>query len=183
LAGLLAGASSMALGEWVSVKSSRELAERELRVEADELELAPEEEREELQLIYEAKGIPPEEAKQLSSRLLSDKDTALGVLAREELGLDPDDLGGSPRVAAITSFVLFAFGALFPVLPFMFASGNLAVAISIVLSGFTLFAVGAAITLFTGRSVWITGGRQVVLGLGAAGLTYGLGRVLGVALG
>ncbi|MEJ7597894.1 MAG: VIT1/CCC1 family protein [Kofleriaceae bacterium] len=181
-AGLVAGACSMALGEWISVTSSRELAERELRVERDELAAAPEEERAELQLIYEAKGIPSEEAEQLSRTLLSDPATALGVLAREELGLDPDDLGGSARTAAITSFILFAFGALFPVLPFMFASGPLATGFSIALSGVVLFAIGAAITVFTGRPVWRSGGRQLLLGLAAAGLTYGLGAALGVVL-
>src|SRR3954463_1385631 len=120
LAGLVAGACSMALGEWVSVTSSRELAERELRIEGDELAAAPEEEREELQLIYEAKGIPKDEARLLSARLLGDRGAALDVLAREELGIDPDELGGSARVAAITSFLLFAFGAMFPVLPYVF---------------------------------------------------------------
>jgi vacuolar iron transporter family protein len=182
LAGLLAGAFSMALGEWVSVTSSRELAERELRVERDELALAPEEEREELQLIYEAKGVPKDEAKQLSTRLLHDKNTALDVLAREELGLDPADLGGSPRTAALASFVLFAVGAIIPVVPFLFGSGAGVFAASIAASGLALFAVGAAITLFTGRSAWVSGGRQLALGLGAAGLTYGVGRLLGVAV-
>ncbi|MBA3391284.1 MAG: VIT1/CCC1 transporter family protein [Deltaproteobacteria bacterium] len=181
-AGLVAGACSMALGEWISVTSSRELAERELRVERDELELAPEEERKELQLIYEAKGVPAEEAKQLSQRLLDDPTNALDVLAREELGLDPDDLGGSPWTAAITSFVLFAIGALFPVLPFVFATGMAAVGISIAVSGLALFAIGAAITVFTGKPVWFSGSRQLVLGLAAAGVTYGIGRALGVAL-
>jgi VIT1/CCC1 family predicted Fe2+/Mn2+ transporter len=183
LAGLIAGACSMALGEWVSVTSSRELAEREIGVERDELAAAPEEEREELQLIYEAKGLPKEEAKELSHQLLRDQGTALDVLAREELGLDPDELGGSARVAAITSFLLFAFGAMFPVLPFVFASGSVAFVASIVVSGVMLFAIGAAITLFTGRPVWRSGGRQLVLGLAAAGATYGIGAALGVALG
>ncbi len=183
LAGLVAGACSMALGEWVSVTSSRELAERELDVERQELEAAPEEEREELQLIYEAKGLPPAEAKQLSTHLLADKSTALDVLAREELGLDPDELGGSPWTAAAASFVLFSFGALFPVLPFLFASGRTAVVASVLVSGFALFMVGAAITLFTGRSIWVSGGRQLALGLAAAGVTYGIGAALGVALG
>ena len=182
LAGLLAGASSMALGEWISVTSSRELAEREIRVEAEELAAAPEEERKELQLIYEAKGIPPDEAKRLSMTLLENKETALDVLTREELGLDPDELGGSPRTAALSSFVLFTLGAMFPVLPFVFASGWLAVIGSIGLSGLVLFAVGAAITLFTGRSVWVSGGRQLVLGLAAAGMTFGVGHFLGAAL-
>jgi vacuolar iron transporter family protein len=182
LAGLLAGAFSMALGEWISVTSSRELAERELRVERDELAATPEEEREELQLIYEAKGIPPEDAKQLSTSLLADHETALDVLAREELGLDPEELGGSPWTAALTSFVLFAFGATFPVLPFVFASGIVALLGSIVVSAIVLYAVGAAITLFTGRPAWRSGGRQLLLGLAAAGLTYGVGSLLGVVI-
>jgi len=184
LAGLVAGACSMALGEWVSVTSSRELAERELRVERDELAASPEEEREELQLIYEAKGIPKDEARQLSQRLLDgDRGAALDVLAREELGIDPDELGGSARVAAITSFLLFAFGAIFPVLPYMLTTGTTALVASIALSSVTLFGIGAAITLFTGRPVWISGGRQTLLGLAAAGVTFGLGSLLGTALG
>lgn len=182
MAGLIAGACSMALGEWISVTSSRELAERELRVERDELAAAPEEEREELQLIYEAKGLPKDEAEQLSMRLLTDQGAALDILAREELGLDPDELGGSAKVAAITSFVLFALGALIPVLPFLITSGTVAVLASVAFSGLALFGIGAAITIFTGRSVWVSGGRQLALGLAAAGLTYGLGRLLGVAV-
>lgn len=183
VAGLLAGACSMALGEWISVTSSRELAERELRVERDELAAAPEEEREELQLIYEAKGIPKDEARQLSQRLLDDHGAALDVLAREELGIDPGELGGSARVAATTSFLLFAFGAVFPVLPYLVASGTPAILASLAVSSLALFGIGAAITLFTGRPVWISGGRQALLGLAAAGLTFGLGSLLGTALG
>jgi vacuolar iron transporter family protein len=183
LAGLLAGASSMALGEWVSMTSSRELAEREIRVEREELVAAPEEERQELQLIYEAKGIPRDEARQLSHRLLDDPGAALEVLVREELGIDPAELGGSPRVAAITSFSLFALGALVPVIPFMVASGTSALLASVAISALALFGVGAAITLFTARPVWISGGRQALLGLAAAGLTFGLGHLLGTALG
>jgi len=182
LAGLIAGACSMALGEWVSVTSSRELAERELRIEGDELDAAPEEEREELQLIYEAKGLPKDEARQLSMRLLDDRGAALDVLAREELGIDPADLGGSARVAAITSFLLFAFGAVFPVLPFLFASGTAALVASVAISGLALFGIGAAITIFTGRSVWTSGGRQTLLGLAAAGLTFAVGSLLGAAV-
>ena len=183
LAGLLAGAFSMALGEWISVTSARELAEREIRVERDELAAAPEEEREELQLIYEAKGVPTNEASQLSRTLLRDPRTALGVLAREELGLDPDELGGSARAAAVVSFLLFSFGAVIPVLPFAVASGSIALLASVAVSGLALFGIGAAITIFTGRSVWFAGGRQLALGLAAAGATYGVGRALGVALG
>ncbi len=182
MAGLIAGACSMALGEWISGTSSREHAERELRVERDELAAAPEQEREELQLIYEAKGVPTDEAKQLSRRLLRDHDAALDVLAREELGIDPTELGGSARTAALVSFFLFASGATFPVLPYLIASGTTALAASLALSGLALFGIGAAITLFTGRSVWRSGARQLVLGLAAAGLTYAVGRALGVAL-
>jgi VIT1/CCC1 family predicted Fe2+/Mn2+ transporter len=183
LAGLLAGACSMALGEWISVTSSRELAEREIGVERDELAAAPEEEREELQLIYEAKGVPVDEAKQLSQRLVAEPRHALDVLTREELGLDPQELTGSPRTAAITSFLLFAFGAMFPVLPFALLDGAKAIAVSVAASSVVLFGIGAAITVFTGRPVWRSGGRQLVLGLAAATLTFGLGRVLGVAIG
>jgi VIT1/CCC1 family predicted Fe2+/Mn2+ transporter len=182
VAGLLAGACSMALGEWVSVTSSRELSERELTVERDELAAAPEEEREELQLIYEAKGLTQEEARALSTQLLSDPKTALDVLAREELGVDPRELGGSAGVAAFTSFLLFALGAIVPVLPFFFVKGRSAVLASIALSGLALFLIGAAITVFTGRPVWRSGGRQLLLGLAAAGITHLVGRLVGVAL-
>ena len=181
-AGLVAGACSMALGEWVSVTSSRELAERELEIERDELAAQPEEERAELQLIYEAKGIPAEEARQMSANLIADQGAALDTLAREELGLDPDELGGSAWVAAISSFVLFAIGALFPVLPFIVTTGWAAVIASIVLSGLALFGIGAAITIFTGRSPWRSGLRQLVLGYAAACVTFAIGRALGVAL-
>ena len=172
----------MALGEWISMTSARELATRELRIEKDELEAAPEEERMELQLIYEAKGLPPDEAKKLAAQLVADPKHALDVLAREELGLDPSDLGGSPLVAASTSFALFAVGAIVPVVPFALLHGAVATIVSIALSCVVLFAIGAAITVFTGRPVWRSGGRQLVLGLLAAGATFGLGRALGVAL-
>jgi VIT1/CCC1 family predicted Fe2+/Mn2+ transporter len=183
IAGLLAGACSMALGEWVSVTSSRELAEREVGVEREELAAAPDEEREELELIYQAKGVPKDEAHRLSQRLVADPTHALDVLTREELGLDPAELNGSAGTAAITSFLLFAFGASFPVAPFLFLGGLRAVAISVVVSAAALFGVGAAITVFTGKSVWRSGGRQLVLGLLAASVTFALGRALGVALG
>ena len=183
LAGLVAGAFSMAFGEWISVTSSRELAEREVGVEREELENEPEEEREELQLIYQARGFPKDEAKELSERLLQDPKNALDVLTREELGIDPSELGGSPRTAALTSFLLFAFGASFPVVPFALTRGTSAMLASVVASAIVLFAIGAAISVLTGRSAWISGMRQLVIGLAAAGVTYGIGRVLGVALG
>ena len=183
LAGLLAGAFSMALGEWISVKSSRELYERQIATERAELEHAPEEERAELALIYEAKGLSQQQAQTLAGQLTSDTQTALDTLAREELGLDPEEMGGSAMEAALTSFLLFAAGAIVPVAPFLFATGLPAVVVSILLSTIGLFVIGAAITLFTGRSVLFSGTRQVLIGLAAAAITFGIGRLLGVTIG
>jgi VIT1/CCC1 family predicted Fe2+/Mn2+ transporter len=183
LAGLLAGACSMALGEWVSVQSARELAAREVRIEKGELEDAPEEEREELQLIYEAKGMPKHEAKELSTKMIKNPQSALEALSREELGIDPDELGGSPAVAALTSFALFSVGASIPLAPFLFLAGKAATLGSVLAGAAGLFAIGAAITLFTGRSVLFSGGRQLVLGLAAAAVTFALGHAIGASLG
>ena len=183
LAGLLAGAGSMAMGEWISVQSSRELYGRQIAIEERELEEVPDEEREELALIYQAKGLTEPQAQELAGRIMSDRGTALDTLAREELGIDPEELGGSAWEAAITSFVLFAIGAIVPVSPFFFLSGWAAVILSASLSALALFGIGAAITLFTGRSVWASGIRQVLIGMAAAALTYGLGTLLGVAVG
>ncbi len=182
LAGLLAGAGSMALGEWVSVTSSRELAEREIRIEASELQEDPEGEGEELRLIYEAKGLSAREAETMARRLLADRTTAIDALAREELGIDPKELGGSAWEAAVASFALFALGAVVPILPFLFLRGTLAVAASAAVSALALFALGAAITVFTGAPVWRSGGRQLILGLAAASLTFGVGKLIGIAL-
>jgi vacuolar iron transporter family protein len=182
-AGLLAGASSMAIGEWLSVQSSRELYQRQIDIEAREIEEIPEEEEEEeLALIYQAKGLPEVQARQLAARVMADHDTALDTLAREELGIDPDELGGSPWEAATASFFLFAIGAIIPVLPFLFTSGAAAVLTSLFLASVALFGTGAAITLVTGRGPWRSGFRQAALGLAAAGLTYGIGSLLGVAI-
>ncbi len=183
LAGLLAGAGSMALGEWISVQSSRELQERQIAVESAELESIPDEERQELALIYRAKGLDPEAADRLADQLLSDRAQALDTLVREELGIDPGELGGSPWTAAITSFGLFAIGAIIPVSPFIFTSGAVAVLISIALSATALFALGAATTLMTGRGVLFSGMRQLVIGVAAAALTFGVGSVIGAAVG
>jgi VIT1/CCC1 family predicted Fe2+/Mn2+ transporter len=183
LAGLLAGASSMALGEWLSMQSSRELFQRQIAVEAAEIAEAPQEEEEELALIYQAKGLSQEDARKLAGHLMSDHEHALDTLAREELGIDPEELGGSAWEAAITSFCLFAAGAIIPVLPFLFLSGPAAVGVSVAVSAISLFLIGAAITLLTGRSVWYSGMRQLVIGLTAAALVYGVGRLLGVTLG
>lgn len=183
LAGMLAGAISMALGEWLSVQSSRELYERQIGMEKAELEEIPEEEREELELIYQAKGLPPEQARALATQIVSDPSTALDTLAREELGIDPESLGGSAWTAAITSFVLFAIGAIIPVLPYLVVGGLNAVLASALCSALGLFIIGAGITLFTGRNLLWSGMRQVVFGLAAAAVTFGLGRVVGTGLG
>jgi vacuolar iron transporter family protein len=183
LAGILAGAGSMALGEWLSVQSSRELYEHQIKIEAEEIASHPEEEQEELTLIYHSKGLPEDRARELATHMMADKDSILDTLAREELGIDPDELGGSAYVAAITSFFLFAFGALFPILPFLFWSGTAAIYLSLAVSGVGLFIIGAAITLMTGRSVWFSGMRQVLVGLAAAALTFGIGKLIGGSIG
>ena len=182
LAGLLAGAISMALGEWLSVQSSRELYGHQIATEKEEIENAPEEEAEELALIYESRGLPPENARSLAKQILSNKDTALDTLAREELGINPDELGGSAWEAAITSFILFALGAILPVAPFLFTSGMPAVFFSIGLSVIGLFVLGAVITLFTGRSILYSGFRMVLFGLIAAAVTFGIGRLIGISI-
>ncbi len=182
LAGLIAGACSMAIGEWLSVTSSRELSQRQIEVEADELAQAPEEEKEELILIYQAKGLDEAQARALADRLMANKDTALDTLAREELGVNPEELGGSPWAAAGSSFALFSAGAIFPVAPFFFLDRLGAVAASIMLSGLALMAIGAGTSLFTGRSFAYSAMRQLVGGLAAAAITYGVGRLIGVAV-
>lgn len=182
-AGLLAGAVSMALGEWISVQSSRELYQKHIDTEREELENAPEEEMEELILIYQARGMDEGIARQFAGRIMADRDNALETLVREELGVDPEELGGSAWEAAFTSFLLFAAGAVIPVIPFAILEGIAAIALSAVLSALGLFVIGAAITLFTGRSVWYSGLRQVTFGLVAAAVTFGVGRLVGVSLG
>jgi len=183
IAGLLAGACSMAMGEWLSVNSARELAQQQIAIEADELRESPEEEMEELILIYEAKGLPQEQARLLAERLIANKDTALDTLTREELGIDPDDLGGSAWVAGGTSFLLFAAGAIFPVAPFFVLAGTKAIAASLGLSALVMFGIGAGTTLFTGRGALFSGARQLAIGMAAAAITFGLGRLIGVAIG
>lgn len=182
LAGLLAGAASMALGEWLSVQSSRELYQHQIDIEKAEIANAPEEEAEELALIYQAKGLSEAQAKELAEKIMSDPNTTVDTLAREELGINPEELGGSAWEAAITSFVLFAIGAIIPVAPFIFWSGMTAVVLSLSFSAVGLFVIGALITLMTGKNVLQSGFRQVVFGLAAAGLTYGIGKLIGVSL-
>jgi vacuolar iron transporter family protein len=183
LAGLLAGALSMALGEWISVKSSQELYENQMRIEMEELETNPEGEQKELSLIYMAKGIPEEQAKQMAADIMKDKSLAHDLLVKEELGINAEELRGSAFEAAAYSFFLFSIGAIIPVVPFFFSKGVMAVMISVVLSAIGLFLIGASITLFTGRNVWFSGMRQVLFGLAAAAVTFGIGKLIGVSLG
>ncbi len=180
VAGLLAGAFSMASGEYVSVRAQREMFEYQIGLERDELEKYPQEEAAELALIYAAKGMPMDEAKRVAEKLMEDPERALDTLTREELGLNPDELG-SPWVAAISSFAAFTTGAALPLLPFLFGHSN-ALAVSIALTALGLFAVGASMSLFTGRHAVLSGLRMLGIG-GAAGLaTYFIGAWLGVKL-
>jgi VIT1/CCC1 family predicted Fe2+/Mn2+ transporter len=183
LAGLVAGACSMALGEWLSVNSSRELYRKQIDTEAAELEQSPDEEREELVLIYQAKGLGEAQARALADELLSNRDTALDALVREELGIDPQELGGSAWSAAAASFLLFAAGAIFPVAPFFFVGGWRAVALSLASSGLALCAIGVGTSLFTGRGVVFSAIRQLLIGFAAALVTFGAGRLAGATLG
>lgn len=181
LAGLLAGAFSMASGEYISMRVQRELFEREIDIERAELEESPDEEREELALIYRAKGIPAAEAERVASRLVADKQIALDTLAREEVGLDPRELG-SPWGAALTSFAMFAAGAALPVLPYLVLVGPPAFFGSVALSGLALLVVGALTALLTGRSLLLGAGRMLLIGAASAAVTFAVGRLLGVAL-
>jgi vacuolar iron transporter family protein len=182
LAGLLAGALSMALGEWISVTSSKELYENQMQIEMEELETNPEGEMRELALIYIAKGVPEEQAHQMAAEIMKDTSHAHEVLVKEELGINAEELKGSAFEAAIYSFILFSFGAVIPVLPFMFTNGIKAIIISVSASAVGLFLIGGAITLFTGKNVWYSGFRQVFFGLCAAAITFGIGRLVGVSV-
>jgi VIT1/CCC1 family predicted Fe2+/Mn2+ transporter len=181
VAGLLAGAFSMGAGEYISMRVQRELFERLLQLEAHELATEPDEEHRELRQIYEAKGFPPDLAEQVAAVIMRDPKVALETHAREELGLDPNELG-SPWAAATSSFVTFSFGAAIPLLPFVFGSGAAATLAAIVASGVALFAVGAAMSLLTGRAWLISGGRMLLIGASAAAITYGVGSLIGVSV-
>lgn len=182
IAGWLAGALSMALGEWISVRSSTEAFERQVAIEREELELMPEEELEELTLIYRAKGLQEAQAREAATKILSNKETALSTLAREELGMSGDEHGDA-WVAAVTSFLTFSVGAILPVIPWLFASGAVGITASAVASGIGLFLTGAIITLYTGRTVLFSGMRMLVFGLAAAAITFTIGRIIGVSTG
>ena len=182
IAGLLAGAASMAAGEYVSMQSQREMFEYQIGLEAQELKTYPEEEAEELALIYEARGIAADDARKLANTLISDPERALDTLAREELGLNPHELGSAWSAAAY-SFVAFAIGAAIPLLPFVWRSLTYSVEWTMVLTLIALFGTGAAASLFTGRSMWWSGLRMVIIGAVAAGITFLVGRLFGVVLG
>jgi len=182
VAGLLAGASSMGAGEYISMRAQRELYERQIALEEMELALVPEEERAELALIYRAKGVPAAEAEQIADRIFQNREVALDTLVREELGLDPEALG-APWVAAIGSVIAFAAGAIVPVLAYFTGAGLAQFAISAAMSGVALFSVGVGVSLFTGRSALYSGARQLAIGASAAALTYGLGTAIGAGAG
>jgi vacuolar iron transporter family protein len=181
-AGLLAGAFSMGAGEYVSMKVQREVFEQLIHKEAHEIATQPEEEIRELAEIYERKGIDPETAQRIAVDVMKDPEVALETHAREELGIDMEEGLGSPWAASGSSFVMFAMGAFVPLVPFLFTSGGAAVVVSAVLSAVTLFAVGGAMTILTGRSVILSGARMLAIGAVAAAITYGVGTLLGVAV-
>jgi len=182
LAGLIAGACSMALGEWLSVTNARELATTQIAREAEELEHTPEAEQRELALIYQAKGLDRDEAQRVAEQIMRNHDKALDTLTREELGIDPDELGGNPWSAAGTSFGLFTLGAIFPAMPFFWSHGLVGIATSITLSVLGLAIIGVVTSLFNGRTPWFSAARQVVIGCIAAAFTYGVGALLGVSM-
>jgi vacuolar iron transporter family protein len=182
LAGLAAGACSMALGEWLSVTNARELARTQISREAEEIEQTPQAEQHELALIYQAKGLQKADAERIAAELMSDQQAALDTLVREELGVDPGELGGNPLSAAAVSFALFAAGAIFPVAPFLWSRGAVAIVSSIALSAAALCGVGLLTSLFNGRSPWFSAARQGIFGCAAAAATYGTGSLLGVSL-
>ena len=183
LAGLLAGSCSMALGEWLSVNTARELAQRQIDTEADELEQVPEEEEEELALIYQAKGLPEALAKTLAEQLIANKNTALDTLVREELGIDPDELGGSAWAAAATSFLLFCVGAIFPVAPYFALAGMPPVIASLIASSVALVSDRRRhLAVHRPRGVFFGSAPAGWSGLAAAGVTFGVGQLIGVAI-
>ncbi|MGF1626190.1 MAG: VIT1/CCC1 transporter family protein [Alphaproteobacteria bacterium] len=182
VAGLVAGALSMAAGEYISMRTQREMFERQIAQEREELDLYPEEEAEELALIYHARGIDLDSARAFARQLIADPDAALATHVREELGLDPDQLG-SPIRAALSSFTAFAVGAALPLAPFLAAPAGDAVPVAAGLAGAALFAVGAVLSLYSGRSALFGGLRMLLIGAAAAAATYGIGAALGVSIG
>jgi len=183
VAGLLAGAFSMGAGEYVSMRVQREVFERLIHLEAHELAVTPDAERHELAQLYARKGIPADLADRVAEALMKDPEVALETHAREELGLDPREGLGSPWGAAISSFITFSIGAIVPLVPFVIGSGNAAIITSAAMSGVTLFAVGAAMAILTGKRFYVSGLRMLLVGGAAALITHGVGRLLQVGTG
>jgi VIT1/CCC1 family predicted Fe2+/Mn2+ transporter len=182
VAGLLAGAFSMAAGEYVSVRSQREMFEHQIDAERDELAEYPEQEAAELSLIYQARGLSKEDADKTAGHLIANPQQALDTLSREELGLDPASLG-SPYSAALSSFASFAVGAAVPLAPFLITAGRSALSASIALTAAALFGIGCAISLFTGHGALRSGVRMLMVGGMAGTVTYLIGRLVGAAVG
>jgi VIT1/CCC1 family predicted Fe2+/Mn2+ transporter len=176
VAGLLAGAFSMGAGEFISMLSQKEMFEHQIGQEKDELERYPKEEAEELALIYAARGIPLKEARHVANHLITNPEKALDTLSREELGLNPDELG-SPMSAAISSFLTFSVGASLPLIPYVFGLSAHGILIASLISGTALFCVGAALSLFSGRSAFLGGARMLAIGAAAAAATYYIGSL------
>ncbi|MGH2805992.1 MAG: VIT1/CCC1 transporter family protein [Actinomycetota bacterium] len=182
VAGLLAGAFSMGTGEYISMKVQREVFEHALEVEAIEIELLPDAERKELSAMFQEKGIPVTTADDVAATLMEDPERALDAHAKEELGLDPDDLG-SPVGAALSSFATFSAGAFVPLAPFLIAEGTAAVVAAFAAGAVALASVGGSMAWMSHRPVWLGSGRMLVLGLGTAAITFGIGSLFGVAVG
>jgi vacuolar iron transporter family protein len=181
IAGLLAGAFSMAAGEFISMLSQKEMFQHQIAQEKDELERYPAEEAEELALIYAARGIPLNEARDVASHLIANPEKALDALAREELGLNPDELG-SPVGAAVSSFITFSIGASLPLIPYLAGFASNGILIASIISGTALFCVGAALSLFSGRGALVGGLRMLAIGAAAAAATYFIGSLFDVAV-
>ena len=182
LAGLVAGACSMALGEWLSVNSSREFYQAQITERAERLAVSPEDGRRHIAGIYRDKGLEPAAADHLAEHVAETPRAALDMLVREDLGIDPAELGGSAYGAAISSFCLFACGALFPVAPYFFLGGQAALLASACSTAAGLALIGIGTSLFTGRGMLFSIGRQFAITAAAAAITYGVGHLLGVAL-
>jgi VIT1/CCC1 family predicted Fe2+/Mn2+ transporter len=181
VAALIAGSLSMATGEYISVRSQKDIYEHQIDIERAELEEWPEEEEEELVLIYRAKGIEESQAKVIASALMADPNRALDTMAREELGLNPQDLG-SPWLAAISSLFAFALGALIPIIPILFSSGNISIVLSAIFSSAALFIVGGIVSVASGKNIFLGATRMLLAGTLAATFTYGAGYLLGISI-
>ncbi len=181
MAGLMAGAFSMAAGEYISMRSQREMFEHQIDLEREELAHYPQEETHELTLIYMARGMQPEQARALAQHMIADPKLGLDTLAREELRLNPDELG-SPWIAAVSSFLAFVAGGLVPLMPYLLGLGRLALPLTMGLSALTLFAVGATLSLFSGKSAWMGGVRMLLIGAAAGGMTYLIGGLVGASI-